>query len=97
MGVGIAITYYGALYYAMAVGNAQTDQQVNTSAKHEAVIGLGYTLGPICGLAGLGISDGDPDSFRIWVILLVSASVVVSTLLGWALIRRDRSKPTNAS
>ncbi len=105
MGIGIAITYYGALYYAMAVGNAKTDDQANhqtndqvkAAGKHEAVIGLGYTLGPLCGLAGLGISDGDPDSFRIWVILLVSASVVVSTLLGWALIRRDRSKLIHTS
>lgn len=96
MGIGIAITYYGALYYAMAVGNAQTSNQsngqVNAAGKHEAVIGLGYTLGPLCGLLGLWISDGDPDAFRIWVILLVSGSVVVSTVLGWGLIRRDRTR-----
>jgi len=87
MGVGMAITYYGALYYAMAVGNAEVD----ASGKHEAVIGLGYTLGPLCGLAGLWFSGGDPDSFRIWVILLVSTAVVVSGLLGLGLIRKDRS------
>ncbi len=88
MGIGIAITYYGALYYAMAVGNAQVD----AGGKHEAVIGLGYTLGPMCGLAGLGLSGGDPDPFRFWVITLVAGSVIISALLGWGLIRRDRHR-----
>ena len=89
MGIGMAITYYGALYYAMAVGNAEVD----ASGKHEAVIGMGYTIGPLCGLAGLWISDGDPEVFRIWVILLVSISVVLSSMLGVGLIRKDRHKP----
>ncbi len=91
MGVGIAMTYYGALYYAMAVGNAQVD----AGGKHEAVIGLGYTLGPLCGLAGLGLSGGDPDPFRFWVIALVAGAVMASALLGWGLIRRNRSKQTS--
>ncbi len=88
MGVGIAITYYGALYYAMAVGNAQVD----AGGKHEAVIGLGYTLGPLCGLVGLGLSGGDPDLFRFWVIALVAGAVMTSALLGWGLIHRNRFK-----
>lgn len=87
MGIGMAITYCGALYYAMAVGNADVD----AGGKHEAVIGLGYTIGPLCGLAGLWFSDGNPNSFRIWVILLVSACVIISALLGIHLIRKDRS------
>jgi MFS family permease len=86
MGMGIAMTYYGALYYAMAVGNAE----VEAGGKHEAVIGLGYTLGPMLGLGGLGISGGEPEPFRLWVIALVTGAVIVSALLGWALIRRDR-------
>jgi len=86
MGMGIAMTYYGALYYAMAVGNAE----VNAGGKHEAVIGLGYTLGPLLGLTGLGISGGSPEPFRYWVIALVTGSVIVSALLGWGLILRNR-------
>ena len=86
MGFGIAITYYGALYYAMAVGNAE----VEAGGKHEAVIGLGYTLGPMLGLGGLGISGGEAESFRVWVIVLVTGAVIVSALLGWALVRRNR-------
>jgi len=86
MGIGIAMTYYGALYYAMAVGNAEVD----AGGKHEAVIGLGYTLGPLLGLVGFGLSGGDPDAFRIWVVLLVGSAVVISTLWGWRLIRKNR-------
>lgn len=79
MGIGIAMTYYGALYYAMAVGDAE----VEAGGKHEAVIGLGYTLGPLCGLLGLGASGGEQDSFRIWVIALVVGSVLLASFLGW--------------
>ena len=90
MGIGIAMTYYGALYYAMAVGNAE----VEAGSKHESVIGLGYTLGPLCGLIGFQASAGEPNAFRFWVILLVSISVLISIILGWWLIRRN---PQNGS
>jgi len=89
VGMGIAITYYGALYYAMAIGNAE----VEAGGKHEAMIGVGYTLGPICGLSGVGLSGGDDDAFRFWVIVLISAAVVGSTLIGWRLLKRNRKAP----
>lgn len=86
-GCGIAITYYGALYYAMAVGNAEVD----AGGTHEAMIGMGYTLGPLCGLTGVGLSGNDDDAFRFWVIVLVSAAVVGFTIVGWRLLRKSRS------
>ncbi len=43
---GMALNYTAAIYYAMAVGNAQVD----AGGKHEALIGVGYTVGPLCGL-----------------------------------------------
>lgn len=43
-GVGAAGIYCGALYYAMEVGDANVD----AGGTHEAMIGLGYTVGPIC-------------------------------------------------
>jgi hypothetical protein len=46
-GVGMATIYTAALYYAMEVGVAQVD----AGGKHEALIGVGYTVGPACGLA----------------------------------------------
>jgi hypothetical protein len=94
-GCGIAITYYGALYYAMAVGNAEVD----AGGKHEAMIGVGYTLGPLCAIAGLGLSSagsetGVPsdDAFRIWVIVLISAAVLLTTCVGWALLAQQRRR-----
>ncbi len=87
-GMGIAITYYGALYYAMAVGNAEVD----AGGKHEAMIGMGYTLGPLCGLGGVGLSGGSDDAFRFWVIILISTAVVLSTLIGWRLLGRGKRR-----
>jgi MFS family permease len=52
-GTGMGIVYYAALYYAMAVGRAEVD----AGGTHEALIGVGYTVGPIAGLVGLGASQ----------------------------------------
>ncbi len=45
-GVGMALIYTAAIYYAMAVGNSEVD----AGGKHEALIGVGYAVGPLCGL-----------------------------------------------
>lgn len=76
-GVGISLTYYGALYYAMAVGGAD----VESGGKHEAFIGLGYTLGPLCGLLG-GLLWSTNTNNPIGVIALTS--VVVLSMIGFA-------------
>lgn len=77
-GVGIAITYYGALYYAMAVGNAEVD----SGGKHEAFIGLGYTLGPLCGLIGgqIGKHFNMQDSASGSGVILVTSFVVLTMI-----------------
>lgn len=72
MGVGIAVTYYGALYYAMAVGGSDID----SGGKHEALIGVGYTVGPLCGLIG-----GAIYSNALGVIGVTS--IIVLTLVTW--------------
>lgn len=43
MGVGLGITYSAAIYYALEVGSTDVD----AGGRHEAAIGLGYTLGPM--------------------------------------------------
>jgi MFS family permease len=50
-GAGMAMIYVAALYYAMEVGAAAVDE----GGKHEALIGMGYTVGPLCGLGGAGL------------------------------------------
>jgi MFS family permease len=71
-GVGMATIYAAALYYAMEVGQAE----VEAGGKHEALIGLGYTGGPSCGLVAVAaVRSGliPTDSFEPAVLLLVGA------------------------
>ncbi|MFU8827855.1 MAG: MFS transporter [Phycisphaerales bacterium] len=46
LGAGIGAVYAAALYYAMEAGPAA----VESGGKHEAMIGLGYTAGPVMAL-----------------------------------------------
>ncbi len=47
-GAGMGTIYYASLYYTMAVGQAAVD----AGGTFEALIGVGYLLGPLLGLAG---------------------------------------------
>lgn len=92
MGVGVAAIYCGALYYAMAVGSAEVD----AGGKHEAVIGLGYTAGPMLGVVALGLSsaggtDPDPEAFRVWSIVLISLASAGIGAWGWRVASRRRT------
>jgi len=53
-GVGLGGVYAAALYYAMEVGAAEVD----AGGTHETLIGLGYTFGPLAGLAGIAAASG---------------------------------------
>lgn len=43
LGIGLGLTYVAAIFYALEVGTTDVD----AGARHEAAIGLGYTLGPL--------------------------------------------------
>lgn len=47
-GFAMGISYYAALYYAMVVKNAAVD----AGGVHEGLIGIGFVIGPLLGLAG---------------------------------------------
>jgi len=51
LGVGIGMVYAGAIYYALEVGSTEVD----AGGRHEAMIGLGYTLGPLGSLMLLSL------------------------------------------
>jgi hypothetical protein len=53
-GAGMGLTYYAALYYSLAVGQAAVD----AGGGFEALIGVGYCAGPLLGLAGHGLASG---------------------------------------
>jgi hypothetical protein len=62
-GIGLGIIYFAALYYALEVGQAE----VAAGGLHEALIGIGYTLGPLSMLlASLAVSTGlvGPQGFE---------------------------------
>ena len=52
-GIGHSLIYSAALYYALEVGQAE----VQAGGKHEALIGCGYTFGPLLGL-GASFAEG---------------------------------------
>ena len=58
----------------MAVGNADVD----AGGKHEAFIGVGYTVGPLCGLFGGMVWAGGAGVIAV-------TSVVVLTMVGVAI------------
>lgn len=76
-GVGMATIYCGSLYYALALGNAE----VEAGGTHEALIGVGYTIGPMCGYAtalavGAGIlAPRQFDAAMLGVVAMISLGV----------------------
>jgi MFS family permease len=82
LGVGLGVTYYAALYYAMAVGSAQVD----AGGKHEAFIGGGYMVGPILGLISLQLAtevDGSGFDVIIYVVLAILAIATMTLAVFW--------------
>lgn len=80
-GAGHAMTYLGALYYAMEVGRAEVD----AGGVHEALIGFGYALGPVIGLTVLLLGGEDSAvSFDSWLIgAVVLVSMFASALIAY--------------
>lgn len=90
LGVGQGMIYYAALYYGMAVEHAAVD----SGGRHEAVIGLGYLLGPTLGLLGGALPIGSP-TVTAGVILMTSAVSIVGSSLAtrfYLAARRRRSR-----
>lgn len=78
-GCGMGAIYASALYYAMSVGRAEVD----AGGTHEALIGVGYTLGPALGF-GVGLAI-DAKGFPLNIdfgVLLVGTVLVVCGLVG---------------
>ena len=85
-GSGMGVTYYAAIYYAMAVGRAEVD----AGGKHEAFIGGGYMAGPLFGLLSLQVSaSGDGSGFSA-VIYVVLAILFIATAALWHFWRKAR-------
>ncbi|HYE03308.1 MAG TPA: hypothetical protein VD963_08730 [Phycisphaerales bacterium] len=87
-GIGMGSIYAGALYYAMAVGHSE----VEAGGTHEALIGVGYLVGPLCGLATAAAVRTEliPEKrFGLAVVLLVGlASGLVALVALGKVMRR---------
>lgn len=86
-GIGQGIIYYAAIYYAMAVGNAEVD----AAGTHEALIGLGYFIGPGIGLLSTLASADEVVRNRIFVLAIwaLMALAAAPILRPW---RRERAE-----
>jgi hypothetical protein len=79
LGAGQGIIYYNAIYYGLALGGAK----VEAGGMHEALVGGGYFLGPLLGLASLSLGAGEP----VFIGLVLGALAVG---FGVACIRGSR-------
>ena len=84
-GTGMSMAYVGALYYVLEVGEAQVD----AGGSHEALIGVGYTLGPACGLLAVLGADRLGVSFETLLLVGIGASCLgVAAIAGLLSISR---------
>lgn len=84
-GIGVGVIYYAAIYYAMSVGAAEVD----AGGTHEAMIGVGYALGPAAGLLGFALADAiGPLTPPAGVIAVVWAMLAAGGILALVLVRR---------
>ena len=81
-GIAAGASYYAALYYAMLVENAA----VAAGGDHEGLIGLGFSLGPVAGLAGIALA-GPVGSAVLGMIIGVSPLLLVAAAGGIAPLR----------
>ena len=71
-GVGMGLTYCLALYYSLSVGKGAVD----AGGGFEALIGLGYLVGPLLGLAGRKAGDGPAGATATVVLTWMAAALV---------------------
>lgn len=93
LGSGMAVVYFATIYYTMTVGHADVD----ASGGFEALIGLGYTIGPIIGLLGLQFKDEfahirlGPNGGVIIAMLMLMSLAYVLAMRPYMSARRIRS------
>ena len=83
-GVASGVVYYAALYHAMVLLNADP----KAGGAHEALIGLGFALGPLMGLLARPVAGwaGGETAGLVWV--LAPAAAITTGLALVPLVRR---------
>jgi hypothetical protein len=89
-GAGMGLTYYASLYYSMAVGHGAVD----AGGTFEALIGLGYCVGPLLGIAGHAVAGperaGRATVALTWMLAAIAARGVVRPYLAARQARHQR-------
>ncbi|MEO6599174.1 MAG: MFS transporter, partial [Polyangiaceae bacterium] len=90
-GAAAGFLYTAALYYAQLVENASVD----AGGAHEALIGVGYALGPGAGLVGTALAGGAGPGTAAYIRGMSTATlpliVACSLIALWPLIRVQRA------
>jgi hypothetical protein len=87
-GVGLAALYTAALYYAFEVGGHEG------GGAHEALIGLGYSIGPSCGLFVCALERGGalgPERRELVLLAVITVLCVLGALYAARHRRSGRS------
>lgn len=85
LGIGLGAAYAASFYYAMEVGGAEVD----AGGKHEAIIGMGYAVGPLIALfAALIPALAERASTGVAILVGCAAFVLFADA-----IRAARPKP----
>lgn len=95
-GLGMSVIYAGAIYYAMEVGAAE----VEAGGMHEALIGVGYTGGPLLGVLAIGFqSQGliGPNSVSTFILSGVLVVLVVASAIVIKRVRDGHRKHRDAT
>ena len=95
-GAAAGFLYTAALYYAQVVENASVD----AGGAHEALIGVGYALGPGAGLIGTALAHGAGPGSAAYTqgmsIATLPLIAVCSCAALWQLLRHKRTSASNA-
>ena len=95
-GAAAGFLYTAALYYAQVVENASVD----AGGAHEALIGVGYALGPGAGLIGTALAHGAGPGSAAYTqgmsIATLPLIAVCSCAALWQLLRAKRTSASNA-
>lgn len=88
-GAGMGLTYCATLYYSLTVGHGAVD----ASGGFEALVGVGYVLGPLVGLAAQSVATGARASF-VTVLLTLGCAILGAAfaLRPYLAARRARSR-----
>jgi hypothetical protein len=90
-GAGMGLTYYAALYYSMTVGHAA----VEAGGTFEALIGVGYFVGPLLGILGhAGAGAAGAGSVTVMLTWMVAALASPGVLRPYLAARKQRARPT---